>query len=186
MPHGAAMSGLVLYGAIILSFMGGAQWGLLMVTGGSTMRTRLAISVLPALAAFGLWFLPAIPALLGLAAVFVALLLYEIATARESAAPTWSSCPADQRRRHLPATRLAHREPVIRAHSFVLTKYRITNRGAADHEESRDLPGHRHRYSACDPARPRHVWLSLEVPPRLNDTSVSGTSLFLMIASPSV
>ena len=87
MPHGAAMSGLVLYGAIILSFMGGAQWGLSMVTGGSTLRTRLAISVLPALAAFGLWFLPAIPALLGLAAVFVALLLYEIATA--SAAPTW-------------------------------------------------------------------------------------------------
>ena len=83
------MSGLVLYGAIILSFMGGAQWGLSMVTGGSTMRTRLAISVLPALAAFGLWFLPATGALLGLAAVFVALLLYDIATARAGAAPAW-------------------------------------------------------------------------------------------------
>jgi uncharacterized protein DUF3429 len=89
LPHGSAMSGLVLYGAIILSFMGGAQWGLSMVTGGSTMRTRLAISVLPALAAFGLWFLPAAGALLGLAAVFVALLLYDIATARAGAAPEW-------------------------------------------------------------------------------------------------
>jgi Protein of unknown function (DUF3429) len=89
LPHGSAMSGLVLYGAIILSFMGGAQWGLSMVTGGSTMRTRLAISVLPALAAFGLWFLPAAGALLGLAAVFVALLLYDIATARAGAAPAW-------------------------------------------------------------------------------------------------
>jgi hypothetical protein len=89
LPHGSAMSGLVLYGAIILSFMGGAQWGLSMVTSGSTMRTRLAISVLPALAAFGLWFLPAAGALLGLAAVFVALLLYDIATARAGAAPEW-------------------------------------------------------------------------------------------------
>jgi hypothetical protein len=86
---GSAMSALVLYGAIILSFMGGAQWGLSMVTGGSTMGTRLAISVLPALAAFGLWFLPATGALLGLAAVFVALLLYDIATARAGAAPAW-------------------------------------------------------------------------------------------------
>ncbi|MGB9164226.1 MAG: DUF3429 domain-containing protein, partial [Rhodomicrobium sp.] len=89
LPHGSAMSGLVLYGAIILSFMGGAQWGLSMVTGGSTLRTRLAISGLPALDAFGLWFLPAAGALLGLAAVFVALLLYDLATARAGAAPEW-------------------------------------------------------------------------------------------------
>ncbi len=89
LPRGSATSGLVLYGTIILSFMGGAQWGLSMVTGGGAMRTRLAISVLPALAAFGLWFLPATEALLGLAAVFVALLLYDIATARVGAAPAW-------------------------------------------------------------------------------------------------
>ena len=44
LPHGSAMSGLVPYGAIILSFMGGAQWGLSMVTGGGTLRTRLAIT----------------------------------------------------------------------------------------------------------------------------------------------
>ncbi len=78
LPRGDAMSGLVLYGAIILSFMGGAQWGLAMVGtpgGYSAMGARLAISVLPALAAFGLLFVPPTSALLGLAAVFVALLL---------------------------------------------------------------------------------------------------------------
>ena len=63
---------------------------------------------------------------------------------------------------------------MIRVHSFVLTKYRITNRGAADHEESRDLPGRRHRYGACDPARPSHVWLSLEVPPRRRPRGAGG------------
>jgi hypothetical protein len=92
LPHGAARSGFVLYGAIILSFMGGAQWGLSMVTTRgepSSMGPRLAISVLPALAAFGLWFLPATQALLGLAAVFVALLLYNMAAARVGAAPAW-------------------------------------------------------------------------------------------------
>lgn len=92
LPRGTAMSGLVLYGAIILSFMGGAQWGLAMVTARSdpsALRVRLAISVLPALAAFGLWFLPATTALIGLAAVFVALLFYDIATARAGAAPAW-------------------------------------------------------------------------------------------------
>ena len=91
LPRDAAMSRLVLYGAIILSFMGGAQWGLTMVTTHvpGAMATRLAISVLPPLAAFGLWFLPAMPALLGLSAVFVALLLYDIETARAGSAPTW-------------------------------------------------------------------------------------------------
>lgn len=44
---------------------------------------------LPALAAFGLWFLPAPLALLGLAAVFIALLAYDIGAARAGAAPAW-------------------------------------------------------------------------------------------------
>lgn len=89
---GAAASALVLYGVVILSFMGGAQWGLAMAMtrGGATaMGPRLAISVLPALAAFGLWFAPPAMALIGLAGVFVALLAYDIATARAGAAPSW-------------------------------------------------------------------------------------------------
>lgn len=88
----AAGSALVLYAVVILSFMGGAQWGLAMAMprGGQTaMGPRLAISVLPALAAFGLWYAPPTMALMGLATVFVALLGYDIATARAGAAPSW-------------------------------------------------------------------------------------------------
>jgi Protein of unknown function (DUF3429) len=92
LPRAAAADALVLYGAIILSFMGGAQWGLAMVLTDEMPRAtsiRFAISVLPALAAFSLWFLPATLALLGLAAMFIALLAYDIATVRAGAAPAW-------------------------------------------------------------------------------------------------
>ncbi len=92
LPTGAAVSGLVQYGLIILSFMGGAQWGLAMRAAGSddgVAGWRLVISVLPALAAFGLSFLPSGSGLLGLAAAFVALLGYDVLTARAGAVPTW-------------------------------------------------------------------------------------------------
>lgn len=92
LPNGSAMSGLVQYGLIILSFMGGAQWGLAMRMARSDDGVegwRLVISVLPALAAFGLSFLPAGSALFGLAAAFVALLGYDLLAARAGAAPAW-------------------------------------------------------------------------------------------------
>ena len=96
-PSGGAAGALVLYGAIILAFMGGAQWGLAMSavhgapgdSGGAALGARLSISVLPAVAAFGLWFWPPTAALLGLAIVFIALLLHDIALARAGAAPAW-------------------------------------------------------------------------------------------------
>jgi hypothetical protein len=86
----AAINALMLYGVVIASFMAGAPWGLAMVAarnGAAAIGPRLAISVLPALAAIGLWYLPPTPALLGLAAVFCALLMVDIATARQGAAP---------------------------------------------------------------------------------------------------
>ncbi|MFZ4807965.1 MAG: DUF3429 domain-containing protein [Hyphomicrobiaceae bacterium] len=90
MPQALATHALVLYGVVILSFMAGAQWGLAMVSAqAAAIGPRLAISVLPALAAFGLWYLPATPALFGLAAVFLALLRYDIATSRAGMAPAW-------------------------------------------------------------------------------------------------
>jgi len=92
LPNGSAMSGLVQYGLIILSFMGGAQWGLAMRAASSDDSFegwRLTISVLPALAAFGLSFLPAGSALLGLAGAFVALLGYDVLAARAGMAPAW-------------------------------------------------------------------------------------------------
>lgn len=61
LPRGASSSALVLYGVVILSFMGGAQWGLAMAMtrgGDAALGPRLLSSVLPALAAFGVWFAP--------------------------------------------------------------------------------------------------------------------------------
>ncbi len=92
LPAGDAMRVLVTYGLIILSFMGGAQWGLAMQAAGSQDGANgagLGISVLPALVAFGLSFLPAGPGLLGLSAAFVALLGYELWTSRAGTAPAW-------------------------------------------------------------------------------------------------
>ena len=93
---GAATECLFAYGALILSFMGGVHWGFAVnqtqdqqgvKTAG--MGARLAISVLPALAAFGLWFVPVITALLGLAIVFLILLAYDISTVRAGYTPDW-------------------------------------------------------------------------------------------------
>ena len=92
LPSGNAMRWLATYGLIILSFMGGAQWGLAMQAAGSQDGAKgagLGISVLPALVAFGLSFLPARSALLGLSAAFVALLAYDLWTVRAGTAPDW-------------------------------------------------------------------------------------------------
>jgi len=87
-----AIAALILYAAIILAFMGGAQWGVGMLAkarGPAVLARRLGISVLPALAAFAMPALPARTALLGLATVFVALLASDIASARAGVAPAW-------------------------------------------------------------------------------------------------
>jgi len=93
-PETASTAGtaLVAYATIILSFMGGAQWGLAVVAAAdasAVLARRLAVSVLPALAALASLALPARAALLGLAAAFVALLTYDIASARKGVAPGW-------------------------------------------------------------------------------------------------
>lgn len=92
LPRDAALSGMMVYGCLILSFLGGAQWGLAIATpqgSGRTLAYRLAISVLPPLAAFCVWYLPFAASLLGLAALFVAWLVYDIATVRDGSAPAW-------------------------------------------------------------------------------------------------
>ncbi len=87
-----ASHALVIYAAIILSFMGGAQWGLAMIAGAASqdlLLRRLTFSVVPALAAFILAALPGRAAMLGLSAVFVTLLAYDVTTARAGVAPGW-------------------------------------------------------------------------------------------------
>ena len=87
---------LFIYGALILSFMGGVQWGLAAVQSGTededaakAASVRFAVSVLPALAAFALWALSLPLALVSLAAAFMALLAYDLKTVREGLAPKW-------------------------------------------------------------------------------------------------
>lgn len=92
LSYSATIDALVVYGAIILSFMGGAQWGLAMVTASADyklMGFRLAVSVVPALVAFGLALMPSASALFGLATAFAALFLHDVALVGNDAAPAW-------------------------------------------------------------------------------------------------
>lgn len=87
-----ALRALVAYGAIILSFMGGVQWGLEMVRSDASRGPRttgLAASVLPALAAFGAVLFAPLIALAILAVGFAGLLAYDLKRVREGIAPAW-------------------------------------------------------------------------------------------------
>jgi hypothetical protein len=85
---------LIGYGAAILSFMGGAQWGLSTVgawAGDDRHNLRFGVSVLPALLAWPCLFLPQTLALLALSVGFALLLFYDIRTVRAGLAPPWYS-----------------------------------------------------------------------------------------------
>ena len=85
----AAMQALLAYGMIILSFMGGVQWGLEMTRTNGTAATGFAASVLPALAAFAASFASTFAALLILIGGFVALLAYDMSRLRAGIGPAW-------------------------------------------------------------------------------------------------
>lgn len=86
-----ALRGLVLYGAAILSFMGGCRWGFAAAgLGEGAVLKPLAVSVLPALWAWGaVWLLPASLASGLLALGFGALYLDDAKATRTGAAPAW-------------------------------------------------------------------------------------------------
>ncbi|WP_406851828.1 DUF3429 domain-containing protein [Brevundimonas sp. BH3] len=79
---------LRLYGAVILSFMGGVHWGV------ATLRSEngvppYGVSVLPALWAFAMGFTSPPIGLLGLAAGFLALLAYDLRCVRRGDLVEW-------------------------------------------------------------------------------------------------
>lgn len=82
---------LVSYGAIILGFMGGAQWGLEMSKGGEqpTGATGYAASVVPALVAFAATALPFRGAAAVLIAGFAGLLAYDLWRVQAGVGPRW-------------------------------------------------------------------------------------------------
>lgn len=85
-----AEAGLVSYGAIILSFMGGCRWGLAAAgLGTGPGAANLAISVVPALYAWAVTLLGGATALVFLALGLVALLLADIGLTRRGGAPLW-------------------------------------------------------------------------------------------------
>jgi hypothetical protein len=89
---GPALYNLTIYSGVILSFLGGVQWGLALArqpTGDARDWRRYGVSILPSLAAWaGLWF-AARNGLLLLAASFVAALIYDLWTVRLGEAPRW-------------------------------------------------------------------------------------------------
>jgi hypothetical protein len=93
-PLGGRMTGpalylLTTYGALILSFMGGAQWGLAVAAPEPDNLRRFGLSVLPALLAWlGLW-IGAKTGLLLMAGGFAALLAYDLWTVARGEAPHW-------------------------------------------------------------------------------------------------
>jgi hypothetical protein len=78
------------YGSCILSFMGGAQWGILLPReDGYVPFVRYLVSVLPALLAFLCLLTPNTSGLVGLITGFLALLAYDLLTVRQGLAPGW-------------------------------------------------------------------------------------------------
>lgn len=83
-----ARTAAVLYGVVILAFMGGAQWGL--ATAAPKPRSSaFAISVLPALLAWASLAFASRLALVILGAGFMTLLAYDLWTVRRGEAPGW-------------------------------------------------------------------------------------------------
>jgi Protein of unknown function (DUF3429) len=90
LPWFEARSLLIGYSVCILSFMGGVQWGLAMLTPAERRsRTRFAVSVTPALFAWISLALPSSIALLVLALSFASLFAYDAYTVRAAGSPTW-------------------------------------------------------------------------------------------------
>ena len=88
---GVVLQALITYGTIILSFMGGVQWGLEMMRSDEDTPNALgfAASVVPALVAFGVSFVQPLVALMILALGFVGLLAYDVRRIKAGVGPRW-------------------------------------------------------------------------------------------------
>ena len=85
---------LALYGAVILSFLGGIHWGLAMAglgqpKPGSVSARRLSFSVAPALVGWAALFLPTPLELAVLAAAFAGMLLFDLKACQKREVPPW-------------------------------------------------------------------------------------------------
>ena len=87
------MHALLAYGAIILSFLGGIQWGLAIARPGGaspdTLGGRLIVSITPSLAAWGALLVPERAGLILLALSIAAMLWVDLRATRLGQAPAW-------------------------------------------------------------------------------------------------
>lgn len=89
-----ALQGLLFYGAVILSFLGGIHWGAEMMRSAARAdhgidANRLTISVVPSLIGWAALLLDARYGLVLLAAGFAAQLLVDLRATRQGLAPSW-------------------------------------------------------------------------------------------------
>lgn len=88
-----AIAGLVTFAMIILAHLGGIEWGLALRDGAGTDRTRataLGLSILPAIAAWGIFWLPTPQWQVGCAAaLFLAVWGADLWMARQGLLPAW-------------------------------------------------------------------------------------------------
>ena len=88
-----AIAALVTFAMIILAHLGGIEWGLALRDGAGTDATRavaLVISILPALAAWGIFWLPSPRWQVGAAAIlFLAVWGADLWLARQGLLPAW-------------------------------------------------------------------------------------------------
>jgi len=89
----ASLTGFALaaYGAVILSFLGGIQWGLAVAPGrpDAPIAVPLILSVVPSLTGWGALLLPDPANLLVLALTFLAVLALDLRAVRTGLAPGW-------------------------------------------------------------------------------------------------
>ena len=86
---GTARTGLIAYGAVILSFLGGVRWGIGLRHGDEHQTGLLVVSVLPSLAAWLALMLPRPHDFTLLIACFLALAVADFAMVRRGHAPAW-------------------------------------------------------------------------------------------------
>jgi len=87
---GLARHGIAAYGAVILSFMGGCRWGFAAAgLGTGPDWGALGLSVMPALFAWAVLFVPDPGRLVLLAVGFAALLVADLSLTRRGGAPGW-------------------------------------------------------------------------------------------------
>lgn len=88
-PDMAVRSTLV-YGAVILSFLGGVRWGLgLLLDDPQRRDNRFALSVVPSLLGWLAVLLPAFPGFVLLAVSFAAQGAWDVGDAQDDGAPEW-------------------------------------------------------------------------------------------------